>query len=140
MDESMAGGFDGLQYNSVRLVQRANALLPIDLTLLPIVKLERFEQPENAVCFISMTLSGILMSVSPKQERKADVPIETTLFGIEMLVRLEHPLNADWLIKVMLSPIMSLVKFPPYVPNSVLLIANSPEHPIKALRPIEVTL
>ena len=41
-----------------------------------------------------VTLSGIVMLVSPVQLRKAKSPMVVTLSGIVMLVKLLHPLKA----------------------------------------------
>ena len=66
----------------VNLVQYANALFPIVVTLFGIFMLVSPAHPENASSPIVVTLSGIFMLVSPVHPENASLPIVVTVLGI----------------------------------------------------------
>ena len=67
----------------------------MDVTLSGIVMLVSPLQPENAALPMEVTLLPIVMLVSPVQPENAQSPMEVTLSGIVMLVNPVDPENAS---------------------------------------------
>lgn len=74
----------------VNPLQPSKADLPIEVTELGMVILDRLLQSSNADSPIEVTELGILMLVRLLQSSNADPPKEVTELGILMVDRLEH--------------------------------------------------
>ena len=90
-----------------RSEQPEKALAPIVVTLSGIVIDVSPEQPEKALAPMVVTLSGIVIAVSPEQPENADSPIFVTLFGIVIDVNPKQPEKADSTMLVTLSGIVN---------------------------------
>ena len=94
----------------VKLLQRVKALLPMLVTLLPIVTEVKPLHSAKAHSPMLVTLLGIVTEVKLLQLRKASSPMLVTLLGISREVKPLQPLKALLPMLVTLLPIVTEVK------------------------------
>jgi len=133
-----------------------NALAPIVVTLLGIVKAVNPVQPLKALAPIVVTLLGIVKAVNPVRPLKAESPIAVILVSVGLLivtvVVVDKVLNilfgitqlvvVPWIVRVVLTPAKALdptLKLAGVDVYPRLIVARA-EQVLNALAPIIVTL
>ena len=116
-------------------VQEANALYPILVTLLGMMRLVRLEQPSKDSLSILVTLLGIVIPFKPLHLKKAPYPMVVTLLGIIVLLLPVIRVFVSVSTMALHSPRESYLVFPVSTEIDV-----KPVHPKKAHFPMLVTL